>query len=275
VKGKRRDIISNMFLIQAGFARQARLSLVAVMALLVAGAGQARAQTALPAPPAPATLTAAQAALTSSQIVAEMARHNLARAEGMKHYQSLRHYEVEYKGFAAKIGARMAVEADYDAVSGKTFRIVSQSGSGLLVDKVLKRLLESEKDAGQAKASTALTPANYKFRLAGIENISNRPSYILDVEPLAGNKYLYRGKIWVDAQDFAVARIEAAPSKNPSFWISSTAINHQYAKTDGFWLPAQNRTETKVRLGGKAVLTIDYGTYQVVTETAIAGGGGL
>jgi hypothetical protein len=87
------------------------------------------------------------------------------------------------------------------------------------------------------------------------------------------NKYLYRGKIWVDATDFAVARIDAEPAKNPSIWISSTAINHEYTKTDGFWLPAQNRSETKVRVGGKAVLTIDYGKYQVVPESPVAGGG--
>jgi len=203
-----------------------------------------------------------------------MQSHNLARAEGLKHYQSVRHYEVEYKGYSAKIAARMVVEADYDAATGKTFRIISQSGNGLLVDKVLKRLIESEKDAAQDKNSTALTPANYKFTLAaGLENVAGRPAYVLAVEPLVDSKYLYRGKIWVDTADFAVARIEAQPAKNPSVWISRTAISHEYVRTDGFWLPAQNRSETTVRVGGPAVLTIDYGKYQVVPENPVAGGG--
>src|SRR5579859_6849479 len=232
------------------------------------------AQTALPGLPAPtATLTSTKPALTSTEIVDEMLRHNLARAEGLKHYQSVRHYEVEYKGYSAKIDAKLVVEANYDAVSGKSFHVVSQSGNTLLIDKVLKRLLESEKDAEQNKSSTALTPANYKFRLSGIENVAGRPAYVLEVQPLVDNKYLYRGKIWVDATDFAVAKIEAEPAKNPSFWISSTAINHAYTRTDGFWLPAQNRSETKVRVGGTAVLTIDYGKYQVVPESPVAGGG--
>ena len=241
---------------------------------IVRGDGDSRPDCALPGSPAPtATLVATNPALTSTEIVDEMLRHNLARAEGLKHYQSVRHYEVEYKGYSAKIGAKLVVEANYDAVSGKTFHIVSQSGNTLLIDKVLKRLLESEKDAEQNKSSTALTPANYKFRLSGIENVAGRPAYILEVEPMIDNKYLYRGKIWVDATDFAVAKIEAAPAKNPSFWISSTAINHEYTRTDGFWLPAQNRSETKVRVGGTAVLTIDYGKYQVVPESPLAGGG--
>jgi hypothetical protein len=230
-------------------------------------------QTALPEAPANAVLTSTQPSLTSAQIVEEMLRHNQARAEGLRHYQSIRHYEVEYKGYAARLNAKLVVEANYDAVNGKSFRILSQSGNGLLLDKVLKKLIESEKDAGHDKSSTALTPANYTFKLTGIENLGGRPAYVLEVEPLTDNKFLYRGRIWVDAADFAVAKIDAEPAKNPSFWISSTAINHQYERTDGFWLPAQNRSETKVRVGGTAVLTIDYGKYQVTAESPVAGGG--
>jgi hypothetical protein len=44
-------------------------------------------------------------------------------------------------------------------------------------------------------------------------------------------------------------------------------------KTEGFWLPGKTRSETKVRIGGTAVFTIDYGAYQVVAaETARLGG---
>jgi hypothetical protein len=231
-------------------------------------------QTALSSQPTGATLTSAKPALTSTQIVDEMVRRNRARADGLKHYESVRHYEVEYKGFAAHIGAKLEVEADYDAVSGKSFRVLSQSGSSVLVDKVLKKLLESEKEAEGDKNSNALTPANYNFRLTGMENVAGRPAYIFEVQPHVDSKYLYRGKIWVDAADFAVAKIDASPSRNPSFWISGTAINHEYTKTDGFWLPAQNRSESKVRVGGKAVLTIDYGTYHVIPESVAAAAGG-
>ena len=201
-----------------------------------------------------------------------MVVHNRERADGLKRYESVRTYEVKYKGYDLKLGAKLVVEADYDAVAGKTFRIVSQSGSTLLVDKVLKRLVESEQEAQQNKKANDLTPANYKFQMAGIETVGGRPSYVLQVEPLVNSKYLYRGKIWIDAEDFAVAKIEAEPARNPSLWIASTAIHHQYVKTDGFWLPAENRSESKVRLGGTAVLTIDYGTYYVIPESAPGAG---
>ena len=212
------------------------------------------------------------APLSAAQIVDLMQRHNQVRADDLKHYQSLRHYEVQYKGFPA-LAAKMTVEADYDSVTGKTLRIVSQSGSKLLLDKVLKRLLDSEQEAAKNQKSTALTMANYTFRLDGTENVAGRPAYILNVEPLLNSKFLYRGKIWVDAHDFAVAKIEAQPARNPSFWITRTDIHHEYAKTDSFWLPQKNRSETKVRIGGTAVLTIDYGIYKVVPAKVAPGGG--
>jgi hypothetical protein len=215
----------------------------------------------------------ATANLTIAQIVEQIQRHNLMRTAGLKQYKSLRHYQVEYRGFAAKIGAKMDVEMNYDAATGKSFRIVSESGSNLLCEKVLKRAVDSEKEASQDKASTALTEANYRFQLAGIETVAGRPAYILDVQPLTASKFLYRGKIWVDAAEFAVVKMETEPAKNPSFWISRTLIHSTSTRTAGFWLPEQLRSETKVRIGGTAVLTINYGKYEVVSETAYPGAG--
>jgi hypothetical protein len=133
----------------------------------------------------------------------------------------------------------------------------------VLCEKVLQRAVDSEREASLHKDATALTRANYKFYLKGQENLNGRLAYILDVEPVTPNKFLYRGRIWVDGIDFAVARMEVQPGKNPSFWISRTAIHHMNTNVGGFWLPQLNRSETKVRIGGTAVMTIDYGTYRI------------
>jgi hypothetical protein len=203
-------------------------------------------------------------ALTSAQIVEQMQRHSHAQTGELRQYKALRHYAVEYRGFATTIDAKMDVEASYDAAAGKSLQIISQSGSHFLCEKVLKRAVDSEKEAMQNKASTALSETNYRFRLAGSETVAGRPAYILDVEPLTASKFLFRGKIWVDAADFAVVKMETEPAKSPSFWIARTLIHYTGAKTDGFWLPQLVRSETKVRIGGTAVLTIDYGSYTVV-----------
>jgi outer membrane lipoprotein-sorting protein len=205
--------------------------------------------------------------LSSVEVVEQMHTHIAARIQELKHYKALRHYQVEYKGYSATIVGRMDVEANYDAGQGMSFRIVSQSGSKFLCDKVLKRALDSEVEASRNRASAELTPANYKFQMVNNETIDGRPAYILKVEPLSDGKFLFRGRIWVDAADFEVAKMETEPAKNPSFFISRTLIHYTGAPAHGFWLPRKIRSETKVRIGGTAVLTIDYGTYEVESKT--------
>jgi hypothetical protein len=205
--------------------------------------------------------------LSAEQIIDKLQQHDQVQSANLEHYQSVRHYAVEYHGFFKSITAGMEVQFTYDASSGKNFQVISQTGSKVLCEKVLQRALESEKEASQlAKGNTALTRQNYEVQLIGTDMVGGRPAYILSVHPHSPNKFLYDGKVWVDAAEFAVAKMEVQPAKNPSFWISKTVIHHSNTKSGSFWLPMQNRSETRVRVGGTAVMTIDYGTYQVAAR---------
>jgi hypothetical protein len=203
--------------------------------------------------------------LSAPDIVALMASHNERRAANLIAYRSTRVYQLDYSGFPSSRHAKMTATVHFQA-GKKTFAIVSEDGSKMLLNRILHRLLESEQEASdrENQEKTALTERNYDFALMGRELIDGRQCYILQVKPKRDNKFLYDGRIWVDAQDFAVVRIEAQPAKNPSFWISQTTVEHHYLKRGEFWLPASNRSSSKVRLGGRAVLTIDYGRYEVI-----------
>jgi hypothetical protein len=83
------------------------------------------------------------------------------------------------------------------------------------------------------------------------------------VEPRTKDKFLYRGRIWVDARDFAVIRLEAEPAKNPSFWTKKAEVVQEYRKVSGFWLPSHNQSSSAIRLGGHAELTIEYKDYDI------------
>ena len=200
---------------------------------------------------------------TPQVIIQDLVQHNRERALQLKGYTDQRHYTVTYHGFPAVVTAGMLVQATYDAPITKRFQIISQTGSKLLNTKVLTRLLDSEKEAALDPDRTALTPANYTFTLLGEQEVMARKCYVFHVEPKVESKFLYRGKIYVDAQDYAVTQIDAEPAKNPSFFIKQVHIHHVYAKTGPFWLPQSDRSETTLRFGGTAVLTIDYGTYRV------------
>jgi hypothetical protein len=114
-------------------------------------------------------------------------------------------------------------------------------------------------------ARTLLNRSNYDFALIAYESsgqfLSNQ--YVLEVYPKARSKYVYHGKIWVDATDFAVTRIDAEPAQNPSFWTKRSEIHHEYMKVQDFWLPRRNESVSYIRLGGRATLTIDYNNYRV------------
>lgn len=203
--------------------------------------------------------------LTASEIVAKMAMMNQKRAEALKSFTSHRTYDLEYNGFPSHKKAKMEVNVVFTAPRDKQLTIVSEDGSELLRKRVLRKLVESELEASARdnQSSTALTEANYEFALQGTEQKDGRECYILDVKARSKSKFLYDGRVWVDATDFAVVHIQAHPAKNPSFWIKSVEIEHQYVKVGPFWLPASNKSTSATRLGGHAVLAIDYGTYKV------------
>ena len=206
----------------------------------------------------------AQAVLPVEQIVERMQQHEANQLRELKHYDAVRHYQVQYKGFGTHLAAKMEVELNYNKATGKSFHIVSLNGSKLLCDKVLNRAVESEQEASKDRSSTALNTTNYRFQLSGTEPVDGRPAYILNVDPLKKSKFLYRGRVWVDSDEYAVVKIDVEPARNPSFWIRGTHIVNTYVKTDGVWLPAKNRSESKIRFGGTALLEIDYGTYHVL-----------
>lgn len=208
----------------------------------------------------------AVANLTSGEVVARLMSRNAERARELLSFQATRHYQLHYTGLPAPLAAEMLVKVSYTAPGKKEFTIESESGSRLILTHVLHRLLESEKDAASdeaSRAAVALTTANYIFALLGCASGDGRPQYIMQVEPMRDTKYLYRGTVWIDAADFAVTRIEAQPAQNPSFWTKRSDIHHEYRKVGEFYLPALNRTVTDVRLGGKAVLTIQYRDYKL------------
>ncbi len=143
-------------------------------------------------------------------------------------------YRVDYHGFGGARHAEMRVVSSYVSPNKKNFRILSESGSRFLLEHILNELLESEKEYQLEEADSDLSPRNYEFKLLGIERVAGNDSYVIQITPRRKTKYLCYGKIWVNAQDFAIMRLEGAPAKNPSFWISHTRLANTYQKVGNF-----------------------------------------
>jgi hypothetical protein len=214
-------------------------------------------------PPAP---------LSVDQVVDNLVRKNEERAQALRCFQATRMYHLVYRGFPSDREAEMTVDAVYKSPSTKDFKVLSQSGSKVIVERVFKKLLESEKEAAQPemRSRTLLNRSNYEFALSGYETSDHGSQYVLQVTPKSKSKYLYHGKVWVDGTDFAVTRIEAEPAQNPSFWTKKSEIHHEYTKIQGFWLPARNQSISYIRLGGRATLTIEYKDYKLTDARDLA-----
>jgi hypothetical protein len=223
--------------------------------------------------PAHAESSPAHTQLSGEEVVKNLVKMNLDRSNALQAYEGTRFYRIQYQGFPGARSAEMQVDVKYKSPATKEFTIRSATGSKLLIERVLDRLLESEKEAAtiENQSHVALNPDNYTFALVGHETTPTGTYYILSVEPRTKEKLLYRGRIWVDATDFAVARIDASPAKNPSFWTKETRIEHTYTKIGDFWLPKSNSSATSTRLGGHALLTIEYKDYKITSASTLTG----
>jgi len=209
--------------------------------------------------------------LPVDQVVKQLQEKNAARSAALVQYEATRIYHMQYRGFPGDRDAEMVITMAYHAPNSKEFKVVSQSGSKFVIEHVFKKLLEGEQEASEEenRRHTALTAENYDFTLAAYEAAPGAGRYVLSLTPKTKNKFLYRGKIWVDAKDFAVVKIEGEPGKNPSFWIKKTDVEHTYLKLGDFWLPAENHTESVIRLGGVANLSIEYKNYRILKAEAL------
>jgi hypothetical protein len=209
--------------------------------------------------------------LNLSQVVDKLVEKNTERADALQKYQGRRVYSLAYTGFPSSFHGEMVVDMTYDAPSTKQFKIVSQSGSQWIIDRILKRLVDAELESAseENRQRGALVPRNYEFSGLEHQDTPDTCSYKIAVQPKVPSKLLYRGRIWVDSKDFAVCRIEAEPAKNPSFWIKKTDIHHSYVKIGDFWLPAENESVSAIRGGGRAVLTIKYQNYEILSARGL------
>jgi len=200
--------------------------------------------------------------LTAPEIVERMVQADNDRVAALAGYSGVRRYRFDNWKFNkhAELTVRMSCGSD----GVKTFEVIAESGSRFVRDHILRKMIEAEVEASQKgeHKGTRITPANYEFRLVGTEALDGRDSYVLEINPKKPTKFSIRGRIWVDAQDFAISRIEGQPAKNPSFWIRSVQVVQRYGRTDQFWLPALNHSVAQARIFGATEVVIEYSGYK-------------
>ncbi len=201
--------------------------------------------------------------VTVDQILSRMMEMDRRTTAELRGYTCTRRYWLENKRFGKS--AQMLVRASYWNPGKKSFEVMSQSGSATIRKRVLRRMIESELEASgdEIRDDTQITPRNYDFRLLAVENVEGRKCYVLEANPKKQNRFLLKGRIWLDAEDFAIVRIEGSPAKNPSVWIRKSRFVHRYEKFGRFWLAVSNQSETEALIFGRTQVGIEYSDYQI------------
>src|SRR5271165_1916253 len=194
-------------------------------------------------------------------VVARMLAHNVQRQSQLAGYRGMRRYVLENDRLNKH--AEMLVRAEGDADETKHFAVVSEQGWKSAQKHVLQKMLESEAEASspETRLKTRLGPENYEFHMVRATSLGDRMAYVIDVAPKRSEERLFQGQIWIDAQDYALMRVEGQPARNPSFWIYSVHFVHTYQKSGPFWFPASTESATQVRIFGSTTLTINYFDY--------------
>jgi len=205
---------------------------------------------------------------TAEEIVARMGSRDLERQVSIEGYAGMRRYVLDNQNLHKR--AEMLVQVQGDPDGTKHFDVVSEEGWKAAHKHVLRKMLESESETShpEARPKTRINPENYDFKMGGTEVIDGRTAYVLEVSPKRKEKYLFRGRIWVDAEDYALARAEGQPAKNPSFWTKSTHFVQTYQKYGPLWFPRSTQSVTEAHIFGTTDVNIEYFDYAPKTTHA-------
>ena len=198
---------------------------------------------------------------TAEQVMSRMAAQDVERQSSIEGYAGMRRYVLENQNFQKR--AEMVVRVKGDPDGTKHFEVVSEDGWKAANTHVLRKMLESESETSrpELRATTRLNLTNYQFLIVGTETVSGRKAYVLETKPKRKDKYLFEGRIWVDAEDYALVRAEGSPAKNPSFWTKSTHFVQVYQKSGPLWFPLSTQSITDARLFGATDVHIEYFDY--------------
>jgi outer membrane lipoprotein-sorting protein len=198
---------------------------------------------------------------TAEEIVTRMTAHDLARQSSIEGYAGMRRYVLENQNFHKR--AEMLVQVQGDKDGTKHFEVVSEDGWQAAHKHVLHKMLESETETSrpERRAGARLNSENYEFSLIGTALAAGRTAYALEVRPKRSEKYLFEGRIWVDAEDYALVRAEGKPAKRPSFWTKSIHFVQVYQKCGPVWFPLSTQSVTEAHLFGTTDVSIEYFGY--------------
>jgi hypothetical protein len=188
-----------------------------------------------------------------------------SREENLLGYTVTEHYSVFRGQDKSHSVAEMTVKTTYEKNKGKSYEILNQSGSEIILKQVLARVLDSERIATEPanRATALINSANYSMHVKGNEIVGGRACLALAIEPRRKGQYLFQGDLWVDAQDGSIVQLSGYTAKSPSVFAGPTQVSRQYAIIDSFPMATHASATSQSWLFGQTTIVIEYTGYQI------------
>ena len=188
----------------------------------------------------------------------------LARPVSATQYVAVRQLEATGSGQRGWLEAR----TEFSPGSGMRYEVTAEGGSGLIRSRVLRSLLEQERDLiAKGDADTiAIDSSNYRFEGGGT---SDDGLVRVMLHPLRQHRALIAGAMFLSPDDGELVRVEGRLAKSPSFWLKRVDVVRTYARINGVLVPVSLQSTAQVRLLGGSTLRMTY-RYSEVDDHPVA-----
>jgi hypothetical protein len=215
------------------------------------------------------------ATLPDAEIIQRIDAAVHARTTGIASYTVQELYSI-YRNGEKTPSAQVTVRTNYIRATGKEYTPISQTGSSLMRNVVVDKVLANEKEMAKAdnRERIAITSANYDMhREPGTVEFNGHTCVIVDLKAKRKISYLFNGKGWFDATDFTLVHIEGNPAASPSFFAGQTGGVRDYTKVEGFSMAQHAEMRSHSFLFGDTLMKIDYTNYQIQLEPGVKASG--
>lgn len=203
----------------------------------------------------------------SAAVVQQVDAAVKARFENVAGYTVTENYVVYRNGDEVHPVAEMTVKTTYRKETGKSYIIVSQSGSQIIRNFVLGPILDNEKRLNEPgnREGSWFTSANYEMKLrpGGPQALNGRICNVLALTPRRKAPYLFEGTLWVDSTNGSIVQVQGTASMSPSLLTGPAQVSRQYANISGFSQAVHARAVSNSSVFGQTVVKIDYLDYHV------------
>jgi hypothetical protein len=181
----------------------------------------------------------------------------LEQESPLSEYRAFRRIEAEGVGHHGWLEAWTELQG-----SVFSYQITAEGGSDRVRKRVLRKILESEREAianGEAERS-ALTAENYDFAPS-----SEQPGGLIKIlmKPRHKGKLMLDGAMFFAGSTPDLVRVQGRAVSNPSFWVKRVDITRHYQRLNGVNVPVHVSSTANIRFAGKATFHMTYQYTQI------------